>query len=202
MLPLAKRASRLTLGGYAAVIRARDKAFCLASRHAFSSYGRRSVLQLPVRLRGTQRIAIGDDVFVGAGSWIQVIGNDDGPPAISIGSGTSISGFCFLSAVSSIRLGRAVLLARNVYVADHRHAYDDPALPVLAQGLTRIGPVEIQDGAWLGQNVVIGPGVTVGRGAVIGANSVVIDDVPAYAVAVGAPARVVRRFADDEGRAL
>jgi acetyltransferase-like isoleucine patch superfamily enzyme len=63
---------------------------------------------------------------------------------------------------------------------------------VLDQGVEQIEPVEIGDGAWLGQNVVVGPGVRIGRGAVIGANSVVLSDVPDHCVAVGAPARVVR----------
>jgi acetyltransferase-like isoleucine patch superfamily enzyme len=88
--------------------------------------------------------------------------------------------------------------ARNVYIADHSHAYDDVGVPVLAQGVTRVAPVEIEDGAWLGQNVVVGPGVRIGAGAVVGANSVVLSDVPDYSVAVGAPARVVRTFAPDE----
>jgi acetyltransferase-like isoleucine patch superfamily enzyme len=102
-----------------------------------------------------------------------------------------------LSAAVSVRLGRAVLLARNVYVADHGHAFEDTALPVLAQGFTEARPVEIGDGAWLGENVVVCPGVRIGRGAVVGANAVVLDDVPDYCVAVGAPARVVRQFAGD-----
>lgn len=93
-----------------------------------------------------------------------------------------------------MRLGRGVLLARNVYVADHAHAFEDTTRAVLDQGVTDVRPVEICDGAWLGQNVVICPGVRIGRGAVVGANSVVRDDVPDYAVAVGAPARVVREF--------
>jgi acetyltransferase-like isoleucine patch superfamily enzyme len=73
------------------------------------------------------------------------------------------------------------------------HAFDDRTRAILDQGITRVAPVEIGDGAWLGQNVVIGPGVRVGRGAVVGANSVVLHDVPDFEVAVGAPARVVER---------
>jgi len=65
---------------------------------------------------------------------------------------------------------------------------------VLDQGFERLEPVAIGDGAWLGQNVVVCPGVTIGTGAVVGANSVVTEDVPAYSLAVGAPARIVRRF--------
>jgi acetyltransferase-like isoleucine patch superfamily enzyme len=177
---------------YRFLTRGRDKAFSVLSSGAFAEYGQRSVIQLPVRLLGEARIAVGSDVFVGARSWLQVLGERRGSVAIVIGDGTSIAGSCVLSAAKSIRLGREVLMARNVYIADHMHAFDDTRRAVLAQGLDRVAPVEVGDGAWLGQNVVVGPGVRVGRGAVIGANSVVLDDVPDYTVAVGAPARAVR----------
>jgi len=91
-----------------------------------------------------------------------------------------------------VRLGGDVLLARGVYVADHAHAFEDPRCPVLAQGIDRLSPVEIADGAWLGEHVVVCPGVRIGRGAVVGANSVVTADVPDRCVAAGAPARILR----------
>ena len=184
---------RATVGSHGLLTRIRDKAFAVASSGAFAGYGPRSVIQLPVRLNGVARIAIGSDVFVGAGSWLQVLDEADADVALAIGDGTSIAGTCVLSAVRSVRLGRKVLLARNVYIADHRHAFADSARAVLDQGVTEVAPVEIGDGAWLGQNVVVGPGVRIGRGAVVGANSVVLDDVPDHAVAVGAPARVLDR---------
>jgi acetyltransferase-like isoleucine patch superfamily enzyme len=108
-----------------------------------------------------------------------------------------MSGMCVLSAVSTVRLGTAVLLGRNVYIADSNHGTADPRIPIRDQGLERIAPVTIEDGAWLGENVVILSGVTVGRGAVIGANSVVLEDVPPRTVAVGAPAKVVRSLHSD-----
>jgi acetyltransferase-like isoleucine patch superfamily enzyme len=80
-------------------------------------------------------------------------------------------------------------------VSDHIHAYADPDRAVVEQGLTHLDAVEIGDGAWLGENVVVCPGVTIGRGAVIGANAVVREDVPEYALAVGIPAHVVSVFA-------
>lgn len=180
----------MTTHAYRLIVRARDRLFALAVRGAFADFGRRSVIQLPVRLSGERAVAVGSDVFVGAGSWIQVLDPEQGE--ILIGDGTSIAGSCVLSCARSIRIGRKVLMARNVYVADHGHAFDDPSMPVMDQGLRDVRAVEIHDGAWLGQNVFIGPGVTVGRGAVIGANSVVLADVPERSVAVGAPARVVR----------
>lgn len=187
---------RGALTAYGWWTRGRDKAFSVAVGRGFSAFGARSVIQLPLRTAGAQRIAIGADVFVGAGSWLQAIGPEhERRPALVIGDGTSMSGSCVLSAVQSVVLGRRVLLARNVYIADHMHGYDDPDTAVADQPVTRVAPVLVCDGAWLGQNVVVGPGVTIGRGAVVGANSVVLSDIPDHSVAVGAPARVVRTFA-------
>jgi acetyltransferase-like isoleucine patch superfamily enzyme len=53
--------------------------------------------------------------------------------------------------------------------------------------------VHVGDDVWLGVGTVVTRGVVIGAGTVVGANSVVTRDVPAYSVAVGAPARVVRR---------
>jgi acetyltransferase-like isoleucine patch superfamily enzyme len=195
------RARRLggkrALGAYRLAVRARAKVFSLLVSGAFASYGRHSVLEPPIRIGGEERIAVGDNVYVGAGCWLQVLGDDAGPPAIVIGDGTSIAGRCVISAAQSVRLGSEVLVASGVYIADHSHAFEDASRPVLGQGIDRVAPVEVGDGAWLGENVVVGPGVRVGRGAVVGANAVVLEDVPDRAVAVGVPARVVRRLSDD-----
>ena len=60
-------------------------------------------------------------------------------------------------------------------------------------------PVTIGNDVWIGEGVFIGSGITVGNGAVIGAHSVVTHDVPPYAIAIGAPARILRyRFSEEE----
>lgn len=62
----------------------------------------------------------------------------------------------------------------------------------------RAHPVTIGHDVWIGHNVSIMPGVTVGRGAVIGTGAVVTKDIPAYSIAVGVPATVIRpRFPDE-----
>jgi lipopolysaccharide O-acetyltransferase len=172
------------------------KLFSLLAAGAFSRFGRRSILEPPARLLGEARIALGDRVYFGAGSWLQAL--PDGANrsvAISIANGVSSAGGCVISAVRSVVIEEDVLLARNVYISDHIHKYTDTALPVLAQGCDKIAPVRICRGAWLGQNVVVCPGTTIGRGAVIGANSVVTRSIPEFSVAAGAPARVVKMFA-------
>jgi virginiamycin A acetyltransferase len=60
------------------------------------------------------------------------------------------------------------------------------------------GDTVIGNDVWIGQNATILPGVHIGDGAIIGANSVVGSDVEPYTVAVGNPARMLRKRFDDE----
>ena len=62
------------------------------------------------------------------------------------------------------------------------------------RGLELTSPVTIGENVWLGGGVIVCPGVTVGPDTTIGAGSVVVRDIPAGVLAVGAPCRVVRRF--------
>ena len=170
---------------------ARDRAYSVAIARSFASFGERSRLSLPVQLHNSERISVGGHVYFGPGCWL--LTHDPGG-RLEVGEGSSIAGYCVLSAATNIRVGRKVLFARNVYVADHRHGFERADLAVLEQPIADLRPIHIGDGAWLGQNVVVLPGVTIGPNAVIGANSVVRDDVPPHCVAVGAPARVVREL--------
>jgi acetyltransferase-like isoleucine patch superfamily enzyme len=188
-----KPLSRLFVFGYRLWVRLLSKTFSLLISGAFARFGRRTVLMYPIRLSGEERIAIGDHVFIGPGSWLQTLPDGENTSiAVSIGKGTSVAGACVISAVRSVQLEENVLLARNVYISDHMHKYTDTEIPVIAQGVEKIKPVLVKRGAWLGQNVVVCPGVTIGTGAVIGANSVVTRNIPDYCVAAGAPARVLK----------
>lgn len=176
--------------------KARDKMFTWLASGSFLRIGSRTTLAMPVRLGGERFIEIGDRVFVGPGSWIETMIEDMREPegvVISIGSGTSISGNCTITAVRRVQIGQNVLIARNVHISDHFHAFENRELPVKDQGIDRIAEVVIRDGAWLGHGAVICPGVTIGKNAVIGANAVVREDVPDFCVAAGVPARIIRR---------
>jgi acetyltransferase-like isoleucine patch superfamily enzyme len=193
---------RAALWCYKTIHRLASRCVSTAISGAFAGFGKRSVLDLPVRLSGEQRIVIGDDVFIGPGSWLQTVLDDENhAPAVRIGNRTSIAGACVISAARSVVLEEDVLLARNVYVADHIHRYSDVSQPIREQGIDKVLPVLIRRGAWLGQNVVVCPGVTIGVGSVIGANSTVKSDIPDFSVAVGSPARVVRRFGASDASA-
>jgi acetyltransferase-like isoleucine patch superfamily enzyme len=184
---------------YRMLTRVRNKVFSIAIGGAFAHYGKNSVVSLPLRISGEDRIWIGSGVFLGSGCWLQTSRESGGRAvAIRIGDNASIVGGMVISAVQSVIIEDAVLIARNAYISDHAHSYQDLSKPILAQGVDRVAPVVIKRGAWLGENVVVCPGVTIGRGSVVGANSVVKSDVPDFSIAVGSPARVVKCFGQPE----
>jgi lipopolysaccharide O-acetyltransferase len=174
--------------------RLKSRVFALMSGGAFYRFGANSVIQPPARLLGESSISVGEGVFIGANSWLQVLkpSSSAATLVIDIQDGVSFAGFCTISAALSVVIESDVLVARNVYISDHIHSFADRTNPIQKQGISHIAPVRICRGAWLGQGVVVCPGVTIGRGAVIGANSVVRHDVPDFSVAAGVPARVIR----------
>lgn len=184
------------LDAYRLLERLAARLFTLGCRSSFRRLGRGSSIVPPARIRGERSIEIGVGVHLGSNCWLEVLGGDRTDAAIRIGDGSSFAGFCTITAAESVMIGRNVLVARHVYISDHRHAFEDRALPVKDQGIAKVRPVKIGDGAWLGQGAVICPGVTIGRNAVVGANSVVREDVPDHCVVAGSPAVVVRRSAD------
>ncbi|MBJ7330561.1 MAG: acyltransferase [Solirubrobacteraceae bacterium] len=112
---------------------------------------------------------------------------------IRIGDRSRIGDRCSLWAGpewAPITIGRDTLLAPDVFVTAANYAFA-PGTPPMDQPMDEAAVV-IGDGVWIGTGVTIVAGVTIGDGAVIGAGSIVTKPIPANAVAVGAPARVVR----------
>jgi acetyltransferase-like isoleucine patch superfamily enzyme len=114
-----------------------------------------------------------------------------GGGSVTIGARTMLQPRCQLSAfVESIAIGNDVGIAPNCAFYPYNHG-TDLSQPIPLQPLTSTGPIIIEDGAWLGFGVIVLSGVRIGKGAVVGAGSVVMNDVPDYAVVMGNPARVV-----------
>ncbi|MHB1738527.1 MAG: acyltransferase [Actinomycetes bacterium] len=90
-----------------------------------------------------------------------------------------------------VEIGAACLVADGVYIGDFDHVTTDRSRRIKDQGIVKT-PVRIGADVWLGTRATVLRGVMIGQGAVVGAHAVVSRDVPAYAVVVGVPARVVR----------
>lgn len=112
-----------------------------------------------------------------------------------ISEGTEIGERCRISIANSLKIGKKVLLSPNIYITDCDHEYRDANVAVIDQGVNQKNQnVSIGDGSYIGINSVIVGNVSIGKHCVIGANSVVTKNVPDYCVAVGSPAKVIRKY--------
>lgn len=111
-------------------------------------------------------------------------------PKVIIGDNTVIGRRNIITAKNLIRIGSDVLIGSDVQIIDHGHGMRRDTAIRLQKA--EIGSVEIGDDVWIGAGAKILMNVKIGKGAVIGANAVVVTDIPEYAIAVGAPAKIVK----------
>ena len=109
---------------------------------------------------------------------------------INIGSNTYINRNTIIDAIALIKIGRDCAIAPNCYLTDHDHGLN-PRFPPLKQPMNA-QETTIGDRVWLGANVTVLKGVHIGNDAVVGAGSVVTKNVPAKAIVVGVPAKILR----------
>jgi acetyltransferase-like isoleucine patch superfamily enzyme len=147
-------------------------------------------------IRGIDRMAFGKNVVIQKDCWLNIaFNNPSAGPMIVIDEGTNIGRRCIISAANKIIIGKFVLIAPNVFIADTHHKYHQLDIPIMNQGITTHNDqVTIGDESWIGINSVIMGNVTIGKHCVVGANSVVNKDIPDYCVAVGNPSTIVKMF--------
>lgn len=116
---------------------------------------------------------------------------------VHVGSGVFINFDAKFVDDGDIFIGADTMIGPGVTIATAVHP-ESPRLRRRKLQLNR--PVHIGENVWIASDATICPGVTIGDDAIIGAGSVVTRDIPAGAVAMGAPARVVRMAADDGGQ--
>lgn len=163
----------------------------------FAAFGEGSFIVPPARIQMPERIRIGSRVRLHEHIWLclaPVPGKP--PPVLEIGDGTSINRFVKIVCGGNVSIGGECLVGDHVYIADTHYRSDDPTLAIRYQPLSDPRPVRIGFGVHIGVRAMIGEGVTIGDYAYVGAGAVVTEDVPARAVVVGYPARVVRRYDD------
>lgn len=137
-------------------------------------------------------ITLGDNSFVMHGAVLHVYNFRELPHAfIRIGRNSLIGELNVLRGQGGITIGDRVYTAPLVQLLAVNHVYDDPARPMVDQGITAEGIV-IEDDVWIGAGAIVTDGVRVGRGAVVAAGAVVTQDVPPHTVVGGVPARVLK----------
>lgn len=147
-------------------------------------------------IRGAERMHMGKGVVIQKDCWLNIAFNNPAPgPMIVINEGTNVGRRSTISAANRIIIGRFVLIAPGVFIADTHHAYQDPGIPIMHQGITtHADQVTIGDECWVGINAAIMGNVRIGKHCVIGANAVVTRDIPDFCVAVGNPSKIIKMF--------
>jgi acetyltransferase-like isoleucine patch superfamily enzyme len=142
----------------------------------------------PVHVRNRGEIFLGDDVRLESTvTPIALITHAGG--RIVVGRGTYMNFGVCIEARAEIRIGAGCHLAQFVHISDNdQHDVEDHLLRPPSR------PVVLEEGVWLGVRTVVLRGVTIGAGTTIGAGSVVTRSLPSRCVAVGSPARIIRRF--------
>ena len=121
---------------------------------------------------------------------------------ISLAEDVHIGPGCMLDGAGGIRIDRGTIFAPEVYIYSRTHNFDRDLSALPFDNVMLTAPVHIGEYVWVGSRVTILPGVTIGDGAVVGAGAVVARDIPACAIAVGNPARVVKYRDSNEFRSL
>ncbi|MBC7237917.1 MAG: acyltransferase [Chloroflexi bacterium] len=135
-------------------------------------------------------VRLGEGVHIYRGTIIE-IGRGG---SVIIGDHTHIQSHCNIKGfLGSTRIGRHVQIAPHCGFSPYEHGFDDLGAEIREQKIVSSGDIVLEDNVWLGMHVQVLDGVTIGEGTVVGAGAVVTRSLPAYSVAVGVPARVIRR---------
>ena len=156
--------------------------------------GKGSYLHRSVQILGISNVQIGRNSCVGEHCWLNVNHRDGNVVAIDIGNNCWIGRGNFFSSGRKITISDYCLTAIDCKFISSSHVTDNPLVPYLTTGTTSDQSIFIGVNCFVGAGVTVVGNINIGHGSVIAANAFVIHDLPPFCIAVGNPARVVKRF--------
>ena len=158
------------------------------------------LIRFPFDIRNKSNIDLGIGLTTGVGCRIEAFPNIKQNIVLRIGKNVQMNDYVHITAMQSVIIGNNVLLASKIYISDCSHGSyggdENDSHPNLfpADRPLFANPVLIEDNVWLGEFVSVLPGVKIGKGTIVGANSVVSKSLPPYVIAVGTPAKPIKKF--------
>jgi len=131
-------------------------------------------------------IYISKNVFIGRGSILSCKNGD-----IILERNVNIGFNSEIFSGSKVTIGENTLIAAYVYIIGGGHDYSRVDIPITEQEKISYG-IKIERNCWIGAGVKVFDNVTIGEDTIIGAGAVVSKDIPAFSIAAGIPARVVK----------
>lgn len=166
-------------------------------RFLLKKLGVKSIIYTPMRIVNLNHIVIGNKTIIEKEATLYAVGqfaNKIYNGKIAIGNNVYINHHFNATATNNITIEDDVLIAYNVSLFDFNHGYEDISCNINKTDLDVKGPIVIGEKSWIGMNVAILGKVKIGRHCIVGANSVVINDIPDYSIAVGNPAKIIKKF--------
>lgn len=154
----------------------------------FKSLGNNVIFEKGVMVFHPENISLGDNIYIGHNTILKGYYKNE----LIVRKNTWIGQYCFFHSAGGLEIGEAVGIGPYVKIITSAHSDADAEKPVLYHPL-EFKKVILKNGSDIGVGSVILPGVTIGEGTIIGAGSVVVESIPDFCVAVGIPARVIRK---------
>ena len=158
------------------------------------------LIRFPIIIRGKKHIDFGSKLTIGVGCRFEAYNNQKSKKSLIFGKNIQLNDYVHITAMNNVVIGDNVLMASKIYISDCSHGFysgeemdSSPEQHPIDRSYN-ISEVVIEDNVWLGEFVSVLPGVTIGKGAIIGSNSVVTKDIPANTIAVGSPAKVIKKY--------
>jgi len=142
-----------------------------------------------LKAHGEKGITIAEGVTLKYGVFLDTEGAEG---YVSIGKRVYIGTGCCLHGHKGLEIGDETLLAQNITITPYSHKFEDPLKTIISQG-GFCRKISIGRDCYLGMNVSVLWSADIGDGSVIGSGSVVVKPIPPYSVAVGVPAKVIRK---------
>jgi acetyltransferase-like isoleucine patch superfamily enzyme len=163
-------------------------------------FSKARIIRFPIDIRGKSFIKVDNGFTTGVGCRIEAYPKDAKTITLKIGKNVQINDYVHITAMNKVVIGDNVLMASKIYISDCSHGFynggeiDSSPEQYPIDRSYNISEVIIEDNVWLGEFVSVLPGVKIGKGAIIGSNSVVTKDIPANTIAVGSPAKVIKKY--------
>lgn len=159
------------------------------------------LIRFPIDIRNKKNIDFGNNLTTGVGCRLECFPTEPTDNILlKFGDNVQLNDYVHITAAQSVEIGNNVLMASKIYISDCSHGgysedteNSNPLVAPIDRPLI-IKPVKIEDNVWLGEFVSVLPGVTIGKGSIVGANSVVTKSLPANVIAVGSPAKPIKKF--------
>lgn len=157
------------------------------------------IIRFPIDIRGKKFMHIGKNFTTGYYCRLEAYPRHD-QTVLYIGENFQMNDNVHISAMECVRIGNNVLLASKIFISDISHGsyngddQDSSPNSIPKNRVLSSKPIVIEDNVWIGESVSVLAGVKIEKGTIVGANSVVSKSLPANVIAVGNPAKPIKKF--------